>query len=347
MVPYLGDFPEDQTVFVAFNTFDSNDPSASVTITNLADTDIHIHKDDGTTQHSSATDVDVQIDFDTITGNHMVEIRTTNAFFTTGADYFVRMEGTTVDAATVNAWIAHFSIQNRYMRGTDSAATATALATVDTVVDGIQTDLDNGTDGLGALKALIDTLDTVADGIKAVTDNLPNSGALTSIAQATALATVDTVVDGIQADLSNGTDGLGAIKTAVDTVDTVVDGIQTDLSNGTDGLGAIKTAIDALNDVSATDITRVLGIQKNSAFSNFQVVMVDATTKDPKTGLTVSGTRSIDGAAFGAMTGTITEVANGAYQVDFSAADLNGDAIMFRFSATGADDVFTFIRTVA
>ena len=41
-------------------------------------------------------------------------------------------------------------------------ATAAALATVDTVVDGIQTDLSNGTDGLGAIKAdtaaiLVDT----------------------------------------------------------------------------------------------------------------------------------------------------------------------------------------------
>jgi hypothetical protein len=34
----------------------------------------------------------------------------------------------------------------------DDLATATNLATVDTVVDGIQTDLDNGTDGLGAIK---------------------------------------------------------------------------------------------------------------------------------------------------------------------------------------------------
>ncbi len=44
------------------------------------------------------------------------------------------------------------------MRGTDSAALASALVTVDTVVDGIQTDLDNATDGLGALKTLIDAI---------------------------------------------------------------------------------------------------------------------------------------------------------------------------------------------
>lgn len=42
----------------------------------------------------------------------------------------------------------------------EDIATATALATVDTVVDGIQTDLDNGTDGLGALRTLIDALQT-------------------------------------------------------------------------------------------------------------------------------------------------------------------------------------------
>ena len=48
------------------------------------------------------------------------------------------------------------------MRGTDSAATAANLVTVDTVVDGIQTDLSNGTDGLGALKTLIDAIPTTA-----------------------------------------------------------------------------------------------------------------------------------------------------------------------------------------
>lgn len=105
-------------------------------------------------------------------------------------------------------------------------ATAANLATVDTVVDGIQADLSNGTDGLGALKSLIDTVDTVVDAIKVVTDALPNSGALTDLATASALATVDTVVDGIQTDLSNGTDGLGALKALIDTVDTVADAVK-------------------------------------------------------------------------------------------------------------------------
>jgi hypothetical protein len=48
------------------------------------------------------------------------------------------------------------------------------------------------------------------------------------------ITTVDTVADGIQTDLSNATDGLGALKALIDTVDGVVDAILAD--TGTDGV---------------------------------------------------------------------------------------------------------------
>ena len=47
----------------------------------------------------------------------------------------------------------------------DDAGVETKIDTIDTVVDGIQTDLDNGTDGLGALKTLIDANQTGLDTI--------------------------------------------------------------------------------------------------------------------------------------------------------------------------------------
>lgn len=56
----------------------------------------------------------------------------------------------------------------------------------------------SGLTSLASASALT-TVDTVVDGIKAVTDNLPNSGALTSLATAAALTTVDDVVDAIKA----------------------------------------------------------------------------------------------------------------------------------------------------
>ena len=138
MISYLGDFAEDATVYIPFNTFDSNDPTASATITNLAAGDIKVHKDGGLTQ--IVTDgATVIIDYDGITGNHLITIDTSaHADYSVGSDYQVRMEGTTVDAGTINAFMGSFSIENRF----NSAAV----------------DLANGTDGLGALKADIAAL---------------------------------------------------------------------------------------------------------------------------------------------------------------------------------------------
>lgn len=110
-VTYYGDFAEDDTVLIPFNTFDSNDPAASVTVTNLADADIKVHKDGGTTQ--IATDgATVAIDYDGITGNHLITIDTSaHADYSTGSEYAVRIEGVTVDGGTINAWVGCFSIE--------------------------------------------------------------------------------------------------------------------------------------------------------------------------------------------------------------------------------------------
>ncbi len=41
----------------------------------------------------------------------------------------------------------------------------------------------------------------------------------------------------------------------------------------------------------------------------------------------------------------MTEVTNGTYKIDFSAADLNGDFITFMFTATGADNTKIQLKT--
>lgn len=88
------------------------------------------------------------------------------------------------------------------------------------------------------------------------------------------------------------------------------------------------------------------GIQKNTALAGYEFTMTDSTTHNPSTGKTVTVTRSIDGGAFGATTAsTATEVSNGAYKIDLSAADLNGNVIMFRMTASGCDDLFVLFIT--
>ena len=205
MIPYYGDFSEDDTVQIPFNTFSHADPTASVTITDLADSDIMVHKDGSVTQ--IVTDgASVAIDFDSITGNHLITIDSSvHADYATGSEYAVRIEGTTVNGATINSWVGTFSIERTgaalaiakliqaavitNAAGADVAADIIAMkvdtaailidtgttipgtiTTVDTVVDGIQTDLSNATDGLGAIAANIATVDTVVDAVKVTTD---------------------------------------------------------------------------------------------------------------------------------------------------------------------------------
>lgn len=169
MVPYLGDFAEDATVYLMFNTFTSDDPSASCTITNLINTDVHIHKDDGLTQRNNAAGITVSVDFDGITGSHMIKIDTSDdtvaGFWVTGKDYFVRIEGTTVDGATLNVVVGHFSILNR-AASIDLANATDGLGALKTLIDTVNTDLSNATDGLGALKTLIDANKTELDGLQ-------------------------------------------------------------------------------------------------------------------------------------------------------------------------------------
>ncbi len=90
------------------------------------------------------------------------------------------------------------------------------------------------------------------------------------------------------------------------------------------------------------------GVKKNTALSNFTFLMVSSSDHiTPTTGLTVTASRSIEGGAFAACTnsGTIAEVGNGVYRINFSTTDLNGDVITVRFTATGADDRYLTIKT--
>ncbi len=122
-------------------------------------------------------------------------------------------------------------------------------------------------------------------------------------------------------------------------------------------LTAAKIATDAIGSaqLSATAAQKIrdeILPTQNVAFPNIPFVFVAASDHvTPVTGATGTGvTRSIDGGAFGAGTGTISEVGNGSYQYDASAADMNGGIIQFRLVATGGtpgapDDVFFSIIT--
>jgi len=106
----LGVVRPGSTIYVPFATYDSNDPSASVTITGLAVTDIEVYKNLGTTQRASDSGYTLAdtdgIDIDGVTGIHGFSIdladNTDSGFWVAGAHYTVVVASITVDAATIN-----------------------------------------------------------------------------------------------------------------------------------------------------------------------------------------------------------------------------------------------------
>ena len=307
---YVGDYSAGSIVYIYFNTFSSNDPSASVTMTNFVNTDVHIHKNDNLTQRNDAAGITVNVDVDGIIGSHFIKIDTSDdtisGFFVSGADYNVRIEGVTIDGATINAVVGSFSIENRHVAGVMLKTTIATLASqtsftltagsadngaysnctiiVSDLASSIQKAVGQISGYTGSTRTIALILDpaiftmAVGDNVSIIaTSALANIQAIRGTSQSAGdisalITTVDTVVDGIQTDLDNGTDGLGALKTLVDTVNTdlsnatdglgalktLIDTVNTDLSNSTDGLGALKTLIDALENISAANVNAEL-----------------------------------------------------------------------------------------
>ena len=88
----------------------------------------------------------------------------------------------------------------------------------------------------------------------------------------------------------------------------------------------------------ATVYTQLPRIRKNAALAAFPFLMTDNVNHAPATGKTVTASRSLDGALTFTNFGTVVEMANGWYKVDWAAADLNADSVAFRATASGCDD---------
>lgn len=156
MAPYLGDFRRSQTVRFQWNSFNSSGAS----VTRATNGTISVYKDGGTTQ--TTTGVTDTEDFDTLTGVHDVAIATTDAFYVPGSDYTVVLSAATIDSQTVNAVLAHFSIENRFQgeirKGTAQAGAAGTItldasaSATDDFYNGCLVFLESGT---GALQARV------------------------------------------------------------------------------------------------------------------------------------------------------------------------------------------------
>jgi hypothetical protein len=131
-----------------------------------------------------------------------------------------------------NVWDSMFGADKLQVHADEITAgliTAAAIATdaidADAIAANAVTEIQSG---LATASALA-TVDGVVDGIKAVTDLLPDAGALTSLATAAALATVDGIVDDILVD--TGTTLPATLSTIAGYLDTEIAAIKAKTDN--------------------------------------------------------------------------------------------------------------------
>ncbi len=107
---YLGDFVEDDTIHFMWDTNAADGQSVNRDING----EVRIYKDNGVSQTiAGVTDTE---GFDGLSGIHACTIDTSaDAFYAIGANYTVVLQEATIDGQVVNAVLAHFSIENRFI----------------------------------------------------------------------------------------------------------------------------------------------------------------------------------------------------------------------------------------
>ena len=270
---YLGDFPADQAIYFMWNTNDASGGS----ITRATDGTLSVYKDASNGTAFDLTQVTTGItndeDVDGLTGVHSCCITTTNAWYETGHDYVVVLSASTIDGETVNAVIATFSIENRYMVGTDSAYTGTPPT-----VTQIRQEMDANSTKMAPSQVLADYKATGFSTHSAADVKTAIEAGGSSIAQ-------------ILADTNELQTNQGAWLTATgfsvpNEYDVVIAALQTDLDNpaqykatgfSTHSAADVKTAIEAagssiaqiLEDTGTTlndMIERMLGISQENFY---------------------------------------------------------------------------------
>src|SRR3990172_4709543 len=137
--PYYGDFPVNGVVSFLWNTNDQTGAS----ITRATDGTLKIFKTNANTatwqtERSSLSGVTQVEDFEA-TGIHAVRIdlsdNTDAGFYAAGNEYQVAYTGMTIDGKTVNAAVAHFSIERAIPLSAIYRGSVTGAATTTTLID--------------------------------------------------------------------------------------------------------------------------------------------------------------------------------------------------------------------
>jgi hypothetical protein len=349
MSKHFGDFDPSAVIYGKFSTFQ---PSTGATFTLAGSPAIAVYKDASTTESTSG--VTLTPTFDSVPGlNHFaIDTSSDGTFYSAGSFFEAVLTAGTVDSVAIaGATVGSFTLRK------DSSlkpATAGRTLVVDASGLGDANTVKLGPSGSGTAQTARDIGANVLLSPGTGTGQLSITSGVVDANTTKVSGTAQTARDlGASVLLSSGT-GTGQLSFTSGVVKADPWGIALPgaYSSGTAGniLGNLSGSGDpwatALpGSYSAGQAGYILGnrihIASNTVtdvgLNNFEFAMVDSSGV-PRTGLSVTPQRSIDGASFGACSNSVAEVGSGVYKINLSAGDLNGAVITLRFTATGAQD---------
>ena len=137
-----------------------------------------------------------------------------------------------------------------------------------------------------------------------------------------------------------GTNVIGYVVGSFSVENRFVNKIGTSaITNAVLAAGVLPANFSSMSISGAGLVAITSSIKKNATAAGFMFVMTDMTTHVPVAGLTVVGTRSLDGLGFAPLTTTISNVGSGTYSIELRDADTNANHIMLRFTNATADDL--------
>lgn len=325
------------------------------------------------TTEITATGMVLSIDHDGAVGVHHIQITPTVA------NGFARRTNVTIralftlDGVAIVLPVGSFSIENRHIPGLiremTAAGGAVGSVTLDaagTAIEGAAGNLMIVVDGTGAGQSAI-FAEGYDNGTKVVpfVDNVGVALDATSVIEIYASPPASTIEDFatlLNDFIANEHDPLAALVALIDAKTT---NLPTDPADASVIAAAFATIPDLVWDAAAAGhvLAGTFGLfvnnansslgtllataklyKKNTAVSKFQFPMRQ-TDGTPALGKTVTVLVNKDGGVFGAPADAVTEVAQGFYEVDLSATEMNGDEIGFIASAAGCQTLMAKIRT--
>lgn len=196
MIQQLGDFPVNAIIRFLWATNGQDGAS----ITRATNGTIRIYKNDSTTERTSAAGITDTEDFDTQTGVHHCKIdlsdNTDAGFYAAGNDYFVVLNGATIDTKSVNAPLAQFSIGKKPENDSLGVGVVGAASTTTSIVTSSLTPAASVTDQFKGRIVVFDK-DTATANLRGQATDITAStsgGVLTVTALTTAPSSGDTFI---------------------------------------------------------------------------------------------------------------------------------------------------------